>query len=741
MTVDLGRILARAVEKARAPGAVAVVGCGAETLYSGATGLRRREPVPEPAALDTLYDLASLTKVVSTTTAVMLLKEDGKLSLDQRVSEWLPLPGLDRFTLRHLITHTSGLEPFKVWYKEITGPEDMVGRIAALPPGHPPGAARVYSDLGFILLGQVAEKAAREPLAQFVKRRVFSPLKMRDTMFTPPETLRPRCAPTEKCAWRGRILQGEVHDENAFAMGGVSGHAGLFSTAPDLALFCRALLAGKLLKPETLDEMLLPGRVPTYPWQGLGWWLDPRETGANGFLPARTVFGHTGFTGTSLWMDRASGLFAVLLSNTCHPSRARRDNGTLRRMFHTAVALDRYPASCNAQNGLDMLLRDGFEGVRGKRKTALLTNTAAVDRLERPALDVLGLDPGVRVGVLFAPEHGLRVQAEAGERVGTSTDGPVPVISLYGDQKRPLGGQLSGVDLMVVDLPDVGARWYTYMATMKGCLEACADAGVPVMVLDRPNPLGGVVLEGGLPADTTSLVCAAAVPARHGMTMGELALFFQAGIKGKKKLDLTVKPVENWRRELLFDQCALPWVPPSPNLPSFDSALAYAGTCLFEGVNLNEGRGTETPFLRFGAPWLDNEGLADALSASPHAAGMTLKKMLYIPKAIPGRAASPEYKGLLCRGVDIGFTDRAAARPFALAAAILAWLVKRHADTLKWKPHFDALTGGPGLRRRLAAGASAEELLAEAAAAHAPFDAARPRLYQTGAEQRAALEK
>ena len=308
-------------------------------------------------------------------------------------------------------------------------------------------------------------------------------------------------------------------------------------------------------------------------------------------------------------------------------------------------------------------------------------------------------------------------------------------------QKRPLGGQLSGVDLMVVDLPDVGARWYTYMATMKGCLEACAEAGVPVKVLDRPNPLGGVVLEGGLPAETSSLVCAAAVPARHGMTMGELALFFQAGITGKKKLDLTVKPVENWRRELLFDQCALPWVPPSPNLPTFDSALAYAGTCLFEGVNLNEGRGTETPFLRFGAPWLDNEGLVDALSASPHAAGMTLKRTLYIPKAIPGKAASPEYKGLLCRGVDLGFTDRPAARPFALVAAALAWLVKRHADALKWKPHFDALAGGPGLRKRLVAGASAEELLAEAAASHAAFDTARPKLYQTGAEQRAVLEK
>ncbi len=732
MNPDLGEVLRRAVAAAKAPGAAAWVGRGGETLFSSAAGLRQTTPGPEPATLETLYDLASLTKVVATTTCVMLLRDDGALSLDQKVSEWLPLPGFEQFTLRHLITHTAGLAPFRTWYKEINSALEMVQRISELSLDRAPGTAREYSDFGFILLGQVVEKAAKEPLDRFAVRRVFKPLGMKHTLYKPSEPLRKDCAPTENCPWRGRIVRGEVHDENAYAMGGVSGHAGLFGTAGDLALFCRALLEEKILKKATLDEMLRIGQVPSYPWQGLGWWLDPRTAGANGFLSARQAFGHTGWTGTSIWMDRESGLYAILLANTCHPSRNRRDNGTLRRAFYSAVTLTQLPDRCNAHSGLDMSLRDNFEDMRGK-KIGLLANHAAVDQLGRPILDVLGLDPGVRVGALFGPEHGLRGQAEAGEKVA-SEQGNIPVISLYGPQKRPTPEQLRGLECFVVDLPDIGTRWYTYMATMKECLAACADAGVPVVVLDRPNPLGGVVLEGAVAKETGSFVCCAPIPARHGMTLGELALFFQKAMTGKKKLDLTVKPVENWRRELLFDACALPWAAPSPNIPTFDAALAYAGTCLFEGLNLNEGRGTATPFLRIGAPWLYNKTLIADVQGTPHAAGVSLTPELYIPKAIPGKAANPEYLGKLCRGVDIVFTDRKAARPFALAVALIAAVVRMHPEHLVWKPHFDALAGGPQLRQRLKAGAPPGEILAEAEAEFPAFDAARPKLYQTGEE-------
>lgn len=737
--LDYAAYLALAVREAKAPGAVAYAGRGGEMLFHGAVGLRQQSPAPEAATTDTLYDLASLTKVISTTTAVMLLREEGKLDLDQKVSEYLPLPGLDRFTLRHCITHTTGLPPFKVWYREIAGAENMVRRIAELGLDAPPGTRRVYSDLGFILLGQCAAQAAREPLDAFVKRRVFAPLKMERTTFRPDAALRAECAPTEQCPWRGRMVRGEVHDENAFAMGGVSGHAGLFSTAGDLAIFCRALLGGRIVKPATLDEMLRPGQVPGYAWQGLGWWLDPWMSGANGYLPSRTAFGHTGWTGTALWIDRETEIFTILLSNTCHPTRARRDNTSLRKTFFDGAALPLYPDRTNAHTALDYLVRDDFSGLKGKG-LGVLTNNAATDQTGRPAAEVLRQEPGLRLTRYFSPEHGLRLQAEAGAAVAGDNVNGVPVVSLYGDKKGPSPEDLRGVDLFVADLPDVGARYYTYLATLLECMTACAAAGVPVKVLDRPNPLGGVVLEGAVAIVADSPVCRAPVPARHGMTLGEAAMFLQQTRPELKKLDLSVQPAENWRRELMHHQCALPWSPPSPNLPTADAALAYAGTCLFEGVNLNEGRGTETPFLLFGAPWVDNLSVAEMI-APEDSPGMRLVTALYTPKSLPGRAADPAFRDKVCKGFRVEFTDRTAARPFRLAVALLCALHRRHKDRLEWKPFFDTLAGGPDLRELIQRGASAADITAVAEPGLAAFDAARPKLYSTTTELLDGYEK
>ena len=279
-----------------------------------------------------MYDLASLTKVVATTTAVMLLRDGGALRLDQPVSAFIPLPGLDKITLRHLLTHTSGLAAWYAWHTELSGRLQYVERIAASPPAAPPDTTRTYSDLGFILLARVIEQAAQESFDVFCKSHIFSPLQMNDTTFNPPEALRPRCAPTEQSEWRGRLLRGEVHDDNAFAQGGVSGHAGLFSTAADLELFCRALMDGRILSTETVEEMMRPGQVPYYPWQGLGWWLTrgrPAQTASAG----ADAIGHTGWTGTSIWMDRANKFYAILLSNTCHPDKSGRDNKELRYRF------------------------------------------------------------------------------------------------------------------------------------------------------------------------------------------------------------------------------------------------------------------------------------------------------------------------------------------------------------------------------------------------------------------------
>lgn len=732
-TAILKQALENAVAAARAPGAVACVGIGGQRVLLEAAGNRALTPRRETATTDTIYDLASLTKVVATTTAVMLLRDEGKIALDQSVADFIPLPDLDRLTIRHLLTHTTGLPAWRAWYQEATGGIlEFVERISEMASGAVPGHRRIYSDFGFILLMKIVEQVSEDTFDNVCRRRIFEPLAMTDTMFNPPEAVRGRCAPTERCTWRNRVVHGEVHDENASSLGGVSGHAGLFSTAPDLERYCQALLRGDILSLRTLHEMTTVGQTPYYPWQGLGWWVDPWSIGTNGFLLSRTAFGHTGWTGTSLWMDRATGLYAILLGNTCHPDRNRRDNGRMRRHFYTRVADVYYPRTTNAHTGLDKLLRNEFAELRGKR-LALLTNHAAVDQLGRPIRDVFALDKSLDLRYLYSPEHGLFGQAEAGEHVA-SVAGRVPIISLYGERKQPAAEELRQVDLFIVDLPDVGSRYYTYMYTMKNCMAACAAHGTPVMVLDRPNPVGGHILEGPIAQRFGASVCAAPVPVRHGMTLGELALYFEQTELSGSRLDLTVLTAENWWREIQFDDCAMPWAPPSPNIPTAEAALMYVGTCLFEGLNMNEGRGTESPFLLCGAPWLDAPQIIESLSPEERT-GCTLQPTLYIPRSIPGKAANPKYKDLLCRGIRFSITDRYTVRPFKTTLALIRAIQQQHRE-LEWTSFFDTLAGGTELREQLQAGRSAQEITDSISADLVAFDARKPRLYPTLTERR-----
>lgn len=726
MISEIRDALHRAVDLTGSPGAVLYVGDCDTTYVHEARGLRQRVPSPLPATEDTIYDLASLTKVVATTMAVMRLRDAGRIDLDQPIIDFVPIGAFRAITLRHLLTHTGGLAPTLPLYKEVDSLDAMLAGYARDGIMGPPGGIRRYSDAGFMLLGNLVERAAGMPFDVFCRETLFDPLDMRWTAFNPPESWRDRCAATENCVWRKRIIRGEVHDENAYAVGGVAGHAGLFSTAEDLAKFVRALLSGRIVAESTLIEMTTAGHVPSYPWQGLGWQLDPWRGKAQGYLPSREAFGHTGWTGTSMWIDRRSGLFAILLANTCHPSRERRDNARFRRIVHTVVAEHFYPRTTNVQTGLDRLLYEDFQAVLGKR-VAVLTHHAAVDRLGRHILDVLALSPSTRVQVVYSPEHGLYGQAEAGERVAGQT-ARVPVISLYGEQKAPKPDELNGVELFIVDLQDVGARYYTYMATMKRCLEACAAARVPVLILDRPNPLGGEVLEGPIAVETASDVCSAQIPVRHGMTMGEIALFFQATEFKGNNLDLRVSQLDNWRPNFLFDQCGLAWVAPSPNIPRPQTALLYAGTCLFEGTNLNEGRGTDTPFALIGAPWLDAAQVIDDIEREDRA-GMDLDAVAYTPRAIQGKAANPRYKDEPCRGVRIIITGPDQVRSFRLAVALIIAIRRRHPDRFEFTPFFDTLVGGPDLRGRIERGHYASDIAAAYAAPLADFDRGRPKLY------------
>lgn len=719
----LGDALREAVREAKCPGAVAYVGAYDKEWLHEAEGFRQIVPKRERARKDTLYDLASLTKVIATTTAILLLHEDGVVDLDAPVSAYLPIPAFGRFTVRHCLTHTAGLNPGMPLYKECSSLNEMLQHYAELELSWEPGSRRRYSDVSFMILGKVVELAARDALDAFCMKRVFRPLQMEDTCFNPPKQWAARCAATEQCQWRGRVIRGVVHDENAYAVGGVSGHAGLFSTAADLARFCRAMLGGKLLKPETLAGMRRLGQVPTYPWQGLGWKLDPWASGSEGFLPSRAAIGHTGWTGTSLWMDFDSGVFAILLANTCHPSRDRRDSSTLRHVFYQAVAEAFYPDTANVHSGLDRLLWDDLGAIRGKR-LAVLTNSAAVDQLNRPLLEVFSLEPSAAVQRIYSPEHGFNGKAEAGEHVASAA-GAIPVTSLYGDREAPSRDELAGIDLFVVDLPDIGSRYYTYMATMKRCLAACGEAGVPVTVLDRPNPVGGSILEGPIAEQCGADVCCAPIPARHGMTLGELARFFASAMP--KVPNLAISELDGWRRELFFAQCALPWMAPSPNMPDADTAVLYTGTCLFEGTNLNEGRGTGTPFQLIGAPWLDAQAVIDSV-AQDDREGCTLEAVTYTPKAISGKASQPRFRDTVCAGIRLQVAEASRIRPFRLAVALVVAIRQRHHE-FEMTDWFDTLAGTAALRRDIAKGLSAAAIVGAYDPALAAFDLARPKNY------------
>ena len=719
--------LARALEESKSPGAVLYVGDRDHEYVHLAQGDRQRVPERLPARKDTLYDLASLTKVVATAPAVMLLRDRGEVKLEQSISDFVPIPALKDISVRNLLTHTSGLVAVERYFETMTSLDAMLQRYAREGIENPPDVLHNYSDVGFMLLGRLIEVVAEDTLDAFCRKHIFEPLGMARTAFNPAEAWRENCAATEDDPWRGRVMRGQVHDENAYAVGGVSGQAGLFSTAADLATFCRAFLQGDLLHESTVAEMTQFGSVRLYPWQGLAWQVDPWSSKKTGFLPSRRAFGHTGWTGTSLWLDPATSLFIILLSNSCHPSREDRDNETLRRVVHVASAKAIYPAT-NAHTGLDRLVRENFAAIE-KKTIAVLTNHAAVDQRGRHILEVLGTARDVTLHRLYSPEHGIRGQAEAGKTV-QGQSAVVPVTSLYGEQKAPTPEELAEVDLFIVDLQDIGARFYTYMATMRNCMRACAEARVPVLVLDRPNPLGGEILEGPIAVDVSSIVSCTAIPIRHGMTMGELATWFSKTDLRGTTVDLRVNLLDNWQPHRLMRECALPWVPPSPNIPTPETALLYSGMCLFEATNLNEGRGTDAPFTRIGAPWLEPETIFEAI-APRDIPGCTLHTTTFTPKSIPGKSTNPRYRDALCHGIEIEITDHQRIRPFSIAVALLVALRQTHNAQFVFNgsPGIDTLAGGPDLRERIEAGHSARRIVNHYRRELAAFDAARPRLY------------
>ncbi len=322
----------------------------------------------------------------------------------------------------------------------------------------------------------------------------------------------------------------------------------------------------------------------------------------------------------------------------------------------------------------------------GKR-VGLITNHTGVTRDGRHIADVLHEDRQIDLAALFGPEHGIRGRAEAGERVESDIDAAtgLRVFSLYGQTRKPTPDMLDGLDVLVFDIQDIGTRFYTYISTMSLAMEAAAEKGIPFVVLDRPNPIGGVVVEGPvLDPELRSFVGIHPIPLRHGMTVGELARMFneEGWLKNGVRAKLHVIPMHGWKRRMLYDETGLKWIAPSPNMPSLQTALLYPGMGLLEATNFSEGRGTDRPFEMVGAPWLDSEGVIHELRVQ-FGDEIEFQPVTFVPKDIPGKATNPKYEGEICQGIRFAVRDGHRLQAVKLGLALILALQKHHADAFQ----------------------------------------------------------
>jgi uncharacterized protein YbbC (DUF1343 family) len=380
------------------------------------------------------------------------------------------------------------------------------------------------------------------------------------------------------------------------------------------------------------------------------------------------------------------------------------------------------------QTGLARLIDERLDLLHGKR-VGLVTHPAAVLPDLTAAGDAL-LKAGVRLTALFGPEHGLDGAAADGAPVGDAVHphSGLPVYSLYGAVKEPTPGMLAGVDVLVFDMQDVGVRFYTFMSTLFCVLQGAARAGKPVVVLDRPNPINGLLLEGPLVAPGfASFVGIVPVPIRHGLTLGEMARWMD----GEHALgaDLTIVAMQGWQRAMWFDETGLPWVPTSPAMPHLSTATLYPGLCLLEGTNLSLGRGTALPFEICGAPWVDGRILAERLNALA-LPGVRARATRFAP-------GSDQFAGEMCGGIQLHVTDRHALRPLRLGLHLVAALRDLYPDEFTWRAsHFDRLVGSDQVRQALERGGRVEQIVQSWSEALIEFDRRRAGylLYRDHAE-------
>ncbi|MGA7159333.1 MAG: sodium/solute symporter [Acidobacteriaceae bacterium] len=817
---EVSTLLNDAVATHRPPGAVVLIGHGGHMVFehaygdrklAGEPGLNGEPSAAEPMTEDTIFDMASLSKCLSTATAILQLYEQGKVQFDDPVEKYLPGFNVDhdperaKVTVRMLLTHTSGEAP-DVNLKDAWGlakPDFMEGVHRALTTKliSKPGEVFRYSDVNFILLGYMVQVLSGEPLDVYAQEHIFKPLGMTDTRYLPlakacgphkvygaaigwaprprgrmayacpkgdwSTSLLERVAPTahddEEKADPGtnpdydRLLWGSVDDPTTRRMGGVAGHAGVFSTAHDVALFAQALLdrlAGRPsrfpLKQSTLELMATPeqpghdagqlaaanaaereaiaagekpaapGLAPHYPavrgqdLRGYGWDIDTAFSKPRGVVFPVGSFGHTGYTGTALWMDPGSDTYVVLLANAIHP-RGNPPISNLRGEVATAAAeaLDLYekpqstsPAECGDPNvfcggagdaatltGIDVLEQHHFAELARMAKdqhlnVGVLTNQTGLDHEGRRTVDLLATELpkiviGAKLTAIFSPEHGIfgrqdstHIRPEVDPATG------LHVTSLYGPteaDKRPSHEELKDLDVVVIDLQDAGVRFYTYDTVTGYFLEAAAKEkteyhhDLKVVVLDRPDLIDGARVQGpvsdaALTTGRGAYIDFMPLPVRTGMTIGELARYM-AGVK-HLDVDLTVVPMEHWSRGEYFDETGLPWTNPSPNLRTMTAAVLYPGLGFLDFSGVSVGRGTSTPFELFGAAWMHAAEVADALNAR-HIPGVNF---IATTASVAETANHYPFHGQTIDAVRIAVTDRRALNSPELGVEILSVL-------------------------------------------------------------------
>jgi uncharacterized protein YbbC (DUF1343 family)/CubicO group peptidase (beta-lactamase class C family) len=742
---QIDALVEKDINDKKLPGAVVLIGHKGKIVFRKAYGNRSLVPNVEKMTVDTIFDVASLTKPLATATSVMILIEQGKLRLNDTIGKFIPEiqdENARRITIQQLLTHVSGYAPDFDLREKWTGREGMLQALYKEKLRSAPGTRFVYSDIGFIVLGEIVQRISNRPSETYFLKNIAELAGMNDSgfwVFNDSYVIEPKSkdalvipvipkttiekvatrknselnpiAPTENIKGQqnylgskfegdekigNQILRGKVHDPTSYRMGGVAGHAGLFSTADDLARFCQMLLNGgvldgkRILSANTIARMTAPIVVSeSGETRGLGWDINTSFSSNRGdFFPLGS-FGHTGFTGTSIWIDRVSQTFVVFLSNRVHPD-GKGDVTPLRAKVASVVAAavedvpveafrlaeDIYYSQVAAQipkfkelvqraaignqrsaenvtvlNGIDVLEKEKFKRLENLR-IGLVTNHTGKNLAGKQTIDVLKEAPNVKLVALFAPEHGIRGQLDQ-EKISDSVDEKtgLPIYSLYGETRQPKPEQLADLDAIVFDIQDVGVRFYTYISTLKGILEEAAKAKKIVIVLDRVNPINGLTVEGALAdADKLNFIATHPIVVRHGMTVGELAQMFNA--ENKIGADLRVVKMENWSRAMWFDETNQIWTNPSPNMRSLTEATLYPGVGLLEVTNVSVGRGTDTPFEIVGAPWLDGQKLALYLNRR------NLPGVRFVPIRFKPNASV--FKDENLGGVNVIITDRKA---------------------------------------------------------------------------------